>query len=544
MRNGSRESIKAWIIPGLTELRHLRGNTAYLVKVDDSAPTFTWNLKGRPVAPRYTWTTTGLNFLGFPTPSVDPPSFATFLSRAPHLRQNAQIFEYTGGVLGPANPAQVFGLRTTEVTRGEAYWIRSGDVFNHYFGPFDVVMRESDGVDFGETGGQVQFRLRNQTADEIVVNLALVASEAAPDGQDAVAGEVPVLVRGALDTTNLTHAFDVLATVPQSWTLAPKGQLGSEAEVVIGVNRSEMGGDPGDPFAGILRFTDSAGLSQVDIPVTAEAASTAGLWMGGATVTSVAHYLKTFAKADTEAEFEALLARLGLENGVDGFTYEWVEETGRVLVYGGPEGLGGSYLLDGPIKTNPGTVAAPFPLRLIVHHDGTTARLMQRAYVGLGLASDVVVATQQDFLSPDALQAARRVSAVHLPATAGNVPWNFSGDLARGETLTVNVDLSYDDPASNPFLHGYHPDHDNLQADFTSAEDRGRESYTVRRTLRLTVKTPADDFESLTSGGRVLHGDYAETVAFLGEGDDSLTFDALGSFTLRRILEVSHLTTE
>lgn len=61
-------------------LQRLTANAAYLVRVDSTVPMFTWNLKGKPVPPKYRWTTTGLNFLGFPTPSASPPSFETFLS--------------------------------------------------------------------------------------------------------------------------------------------------------------------------------------------------------------------------------------------------------------------------------------------------------------------------------------------------------------------------------------------------------------------------------------------------------------------------------
>ena len=57
-------------------------------------------LKGKPVPPKYQWTTTGLNFLGFPTVPVNPPFFESFLSRAPALLQNAEIYQYVGGELG------------------------------------------------------------------------------------------------------------------------------------------------------------------------------------------------------------------------------------------------------------------------------------------------------------------------------------------------------------------------------------------------------------------------------------------------------------
>src|SRR5690606_17954391 len=134
----------------------------------------------------------------------------------------------------------------------------------------------------------------------------------------------------------------------------------------------------------------------------------------------------------------------------------------------GPDNNTGSYLLDGPPKVDPGTVARPFPLRLIVHHDGSTARLLQRAYYGIGLATNPVVAIRENLLLPSQLASARRISAVHLPVSAGNQPWAFTGAMEVGGTLSTVVQVAYDDHASNPFLHTYHPDHDNLNASFNA----------------------------------------------------------------------------
>lgn len=113
-------------------LQSLPGNCAYLVKVGGNA-NYTWNLLGKVVAPDYLWTSTGLNFIGFPTRPVSPPTFEQFLSPSPSFFEAAQVFSYDGGDLGPSNPAQVFAFRTKSVTRGQAYWIRAGETFNRYF---------------------------------------------------------------------------------------------------------------------------------------------------------------------------------------------------------------------------------------------------------------------------------------------------------------------------------------------------------------------------------------------------------------------------
>ena len=130
-------------------LARLVGNTAYLVRVSSSAANSTWNIKGKPVAPAYEWTTTGLNFIGFPTPQNASPSWEALLEFAPELRANAQVFFYPGGDLGPGNPLQIYDRRPV-VPRGRAYWIRSGSRYNRFFAPYELVMSGSSGVSFGD----------------------------------------------------------------------------------------------------------------------------------------------------------------------------------------------------------------------------------------------------------------------------------------------------------------------------------------------------------------------------------------------------------
>jgi hypothetical protein len=518
-------------------LTRLPGNVACLVR---SSSDYVWNLKGKPVAPIYQWSASGLNFLGFPTPpGASVPSFDNFFDAAPDLKVSAEIFAYRGGPI-ESNPVQVFDLTARNANRGEAFWIRSGTA-NRYFGPFEVVVSSPSGVRFGNSLGVASFRIRNNTAREITVRLAGVASEAPPAGQSAIRGAVPVLVCGDIDTSTLTYTHAALSAGPRQWTLKSKGQLGSEIEVVLGVDRSQMSSTAGDLYASVLRFTDSLNDTQIDVPVSAEVNSKAGLWVGNATVSSVNHYLNTYAKATNETQLTNLLTRLSLTEGVDGH-FEIEPASHRVLVYGGAANKTGSYLLDGPAKVDEGRVARTFPLRLIVHNDGSTARLLQRVYYGVGLASSPVVATRESFLLPAQLANARRISAVHLPTSADNIPWNFTGAMSVGSNLTTTVEVSYDDQASNPFLHTYHPDHDNLDPSFKTVRGPGEESYGVRRVMTLTFTLPAGDFESLTRGSATLAGTYAETVTFLGRPGAQRSYTARGTFTLNQITDIPTLT--
>lgn len=487
----------------------LQPNAAYLIH-SLAATNYTWRLQGRPVAPNYSWSSSGLNLLGFPTPSANPPAFDAFLSLAPAFASAAEIYQYLGGNLGPANPSLLFAYHTTHVTRGQAFWMRAGTLFNNYFGPFQVAISGSAGVNFSNTVSQYSFHLVNVTANNVTVNLQLLPSETPPAGQNPIAGTPPLLIRGALSMTNLTYSSTTLNVGgSQSWTLAPQGQSGSDVVVVLGLNRYAMtNNNPGDLLAGILQFTDSFGFSQVDVPVAAQAASLAGLWVGNASISQVANYLKIY---QTDANNNPVISG------------------------------NGNYIVTG-INTNLGAVAQPYPLRLIVHNDGANVVLLQRVYVGLNANSNIVLATTETALNPAQLGTARRISSTTLPGSAANAPWPFTGQLLEGGVLTTTATVAYDDQSTNPFLHTYHPDHDNLDATFANELPQGTESYQITRVITLNVMPPGNDFTSLTSANQTLSGVYSENVTLGGLGGATRNFNIAGAFALNRLSTIPVLT--
>lgn len=519
-------------------LQRLAGDTAYLVRVGTNVTTYTWTVKGRPVPPRHEWTVTGLNFVGFPTVATNPPRFDAFLAQSPELQgASPEIYSYVGGELSTANPLKLtsFLFRGTSVKRGQAYWVRAGGVFNRYFGPFEVVA-DSDGLKYGDQTSALSLRLRNLTSSPLTINAVLAASEAPPVGQTSFVGLPPLLIRGSLSPTNLTYGYTNLppGTV-RSWTLAPKDTPGGEIEVILGLNRSAMTAAPGALLAGILQFKDALGFSQVDVPVSAIAASTAGLWIGGASANQVRHYLVSYQRGtvtNTVATTNAATTNIDYT----------ITTTPDALL----TGSNGNYVVNS-VDTSLGSVPRAFPLRLIVHNPAVgNAVLLQRVFYGLDANTNLIVSRGESALAPAFLKDARRVSAVHLPWTSTNTAWAFNGRLQNQTTLTTTVSVGYNDRAANPFLHAYHPDHDNLDVTFKNVLPQGAESYSVQRDITLRITPPADNFASLVSAGLTLGGDYTEVITIRGLARaggtfDTRQFEVRGVFSLNRVSDISTL---
>ena len=514
-----------WLVWDRTAAAHtlaqLSGNAAYLVRMSATTP-YVWQITGRPLAPRYQWSTDGLNFIGFPTPAAIAPNFSNFLKPVGTFLTTAQVYYYPGGDLNPdTNPVRVYPplFSTTAVTRGAAYWIRSTleGYYNRYYGPVDVVVPSDAGIDFSNSRSTASIRLQNTTDQNQIINLSLLASAPIPSGQTAIAGTPPLLVRGPRSSVDLsfTHTLLTLGQNPtnHAFSLTPKGTPGSDVEVVLGLNRTAMAGSPGQTFAGILRFADSGGLSQIEFGVVAQVADTTGLWVGNATISQVGQYLVTYPK--------------------DG--------NGKPIL--GTNTLGGTPYVASATNTSMTDVARSVPLRLIVHNDGSQkARLIQRVYYGLDVAKTPILGTQESLLDSANLNSARRISAVHLPFSHANAPWLGTGTLGIGNNVSFIVQLGANEHASNPFLHTFHPDHDNLDPTFKQQNLRGVESYDVTRQINLQPTAPGTNFAGLTASSSTLTGTYSETMTFLGLGSNRRDLSLQGTFSLTRIATIPTLS--
>jgi hypothetical protein len=146
------------------------------------------------------------------------------------------------------------------------------------------------------------------------------------------------------------------------------------------------------------------------------------------------------------------------------------------------------------------------------------------------------------------LNTARRITATSLPWTAANVPWAFNAPLTAGSVLTTTVTDAYDDQAANPFLHTYHPDHNNLTPITNPTVPphelpQGSQSYGISRQITLNIQPNTANFISLTTANSSLSGTYSEVITLTGVGGFPRTFTIAGTFSLLSISAISILTT-
>ena len=464
--------------PTQSTLFSLLGGSAYLVRCTGSSTVnYALALPQKILPPSSTWVRNGANFLGFPSRlSGDYPSFAAYFATFPAaVAANTRVYKYVGGELGAGNPMQVFTPATERVDRNQAYWFEAAVVANFY-APIEIAPSQLDGLHFGRTGGLLKVLLRNRTAAAVTMTIAPTPTSAPPAGQTAIFGACPLKLR-TLDAATATYAETAILG-PFTQVIGPQ----SSVELNFTVNRAAMTGASGALYASFLRFTDDGNLIDCSLPASAVVASLAGLWVGDVAVS-------------------------GVQSKVAG-------STGTAT-----------------LRT--------FPLRVLLHvTDDGTARLLSQVYLGrLAAAPNAFgLCTRESALKQDAMATATRLAAAHLPSDT--VISTGTGSVGLGSTLTRTVLLPFD-AASNPFVHAYHPDHDNKNARFEPLA-AGIESFNVSRVLAFAfATTPPSTSSSVGWGSSVIGGAYTETVT--GIHKDPLT--VTGTFELRRISEIGTITT-
>jgi len=488
--------------PAESTITRLRANYAYLVKVASAADPFSLSIKGKAAIPRVSWRNDGLNLVGFPTSKTAPlPTIGSYLAPASLLGANTEIFRYLGGPISPDNPARLLNPVQQAIPRGEAFWVNTGS-FSDYYGPIKVqVSLSSSGLSFGDTGSIHQVVLTNRTDYEVTVTLTPTLSENDRGGSQP--SPVPLLERVFdEDSQDFTYpAFDG----PRALTL----QAGQTVSKLVALDRAGLVGDPGAENASLLVLTDSEGMSRIDLPVSATVGGTGGLWVGEALINRVQNQLQQFQRDDD----------------------------GQYLY----DGEGDRIPLAGSGDNSLNKTAQTFPVRLIVHTDATgTARLLSNVYAGTiataveGAVPQFGIATAESLLAAGDLANSVRLTAVHFPLDL-NLP--LSGSFGAGGSLSGTVTLAHNDK-ENPFIHAFHPDHDNLDPRFENALPAGAESHRVTRLLSLAFDVANPDGNP-DWGSQLLTGVFTEEITGLHKSSLSVE----GKFFLRRLSKEETLHT-
>lgn len=481
------------LLNGSTTVATLTGVTA--------SEAYQLTIPQRILPPRSAWMRGNANFLGFPAlAGIDAPTVSSYFTTFPAaIASNARVYKYVGGDIGPGNPLPIYAPSAEKLDRNQAYWFEAA-VTGDFAGPLEVIPSDPDGLVFGSTSSFVNFRLRNRTSTAMSVTLTPEDSAPVPaaytspqtsitsGGGTAVAlARVPLLrrtysqqnspVSGQLETV----AIDTSVTGAFTETIPPL----SEIRITLGPERSKMTAAAGTLYASFLRVRDSGKLVDVPLPISARASSLQGLWVGDVQVSRVDPILR---------------------------------------------GSSGS------------STSRSFPLRLIIHVDAKgVVRLLSQICIGKlsGSAQEVGLSARESALQADRKSSAIRLSAGHLPLDL--VLPASGGSFALGNFVDFGpIGLAHNDP-TNPFVHTYHPDHDNRDARFQPLQ-AGVESYTVSRSVRLSFSSSdgltAPDPDSASWGASRMVGTYVETVTGLRK--DPIV--AAGSFELRRVSEIADLS--
>jgi hypothetical protein len=193
------------------------------------------------------------------------------------------------------------------------------------------------------------------------------------------------------------------------------------------------------------------------------------------------------------------------------------------------------------VSGSPGTTTAKsFPLRILLHVDDSgTARLLSHVFMGkLAVApNNLGLCTLESHLKADEKAAARRFTAAHLPPDT--VVATGTGTVALGQTLVRTIPLPHN-AATNPYVHTYHPDHDNRNARFDAPVAQGVESPLISRECSFAfTAAPPPGSSAQGWGSSVIGGTYSETVTGLHKNAITVT----GTFELRRVSEIGAITT-
>ncbi|MES2923509.1 MAG: hypothetical protein V4819_18280 [Verrucomicrobiota bacterium] len=489
----TKEGWQRWFPPSreesvLNNLFTVQANRAYLIKLSGSVPVI-WNLNGRPSLRRPEWVPDSFTLRGAP---VDPAVPVTFLN---FFRASKAHYKATGNTLQPIyrlNNAQGawVPVNGSEVMKsGEAYWIFSEGA-SDYLAPLDAKVESGDGLDFG--------------SELTALNLSLENHKTAPVNAMVESGTGGQALSYAAFDPQLGKQWPELPT-----SLAVPLESGAKIQVRLAPRRKDQAEATKQS---VIKIRDGAGVRLL-IPTSVErtmlsssgGSLMAGLWVGNATIKAVSEAHSTndsVTPTPTKSEFSL-----------------------RVIIH--VDAAGEPRLLKEVIQMwKDGTYT--------IDGNGDTVVATPGEYVLL--TDDALIPQFKGAAVRDGQSVGRRVSTIGYDFTTANEDksLDLSGSFGIGQPLTATLGVPGNHP-TNPYLHKYHPDHDNLNAQFNGP---AAESFQTTRQISFSfAATPPDGPAVPDFGYDEMGGNYQEVISGLHKNAIHLG----GTFRLSRVSPIAEI---
>lgn len=471
----------------LSNLFTIDGGTSYLVRVD-GASNHQITLTGKPKFRSPRWEPNAFTLTGLPVVASNGPSFAEFFaSSAAHSGQPVYRLSANGQWQLVTSPA------STVVEPGRAYWIYTKGN-SSFQGPLQLILDQGESLEFSAALDEIRLVLRNRSGVAGSFQIERISTGAMPlrfRNEDPETGEVgwPDLQDTlVLDAPADEDIFVTLAVVRRAFAaermeevLAISDENGQRVLLAVGGNTKQQ--------TLATRAADGRMLTTN---------AYAGLWVGEVAIDAVSQAqlggtLPTPTNRPFMQRFLVHVSSAGEARLLKDVIQMWQEGT----------------MMPSSIDPNLNEVDQP----------GRYVLITDKNLIGLYSGATNVGGTSVGI----------RYSTVAYDFAGEAVA--FVGNFGPGNEMTANVVVASDLP-TNPFLHRYHPDHDNLDNNFLNASV---EAYQVVRNMRLTFTLEDPDGGSLPGwGDSVVGGVFAESITGLHKN----AIFTSGQFRLRRVSAV------
>lgn len=460
----------------LSNLYTISPNQAYLIKLEGNSSK-TINITGKPVYVKKKWRTNGFTLTGFPLVAGQEPSFGDFFANSA-AHQGQPVYKLNPqGVWEAVQEPYLERMKS-----GEAYWFYTHGT-SRYQGMINATIEQGESMEFRQAFTEMDLILSNLSDVTNFVSLNRLGGSTLPMkflNVDLETGEK------AWPDLPVTKVYEL--------------QPGEDLVVTLAVNR--------------LAFSEQR-MEQV-FSITNEQGAKVLIHAGGNTLQPLV--LPTGAD---QRDANKLAAN---QNSYAGL---WIG-TARVRAVSQAQNGG----------VNPLPVGDPFPIRVMMHVDATGRVKLIKNVVQMWqdgtyrvspkdpslfevdepgryvlLTRDELIPNYSGITKRSGQSAGIRYSTVAYDFNGADIEMN--GAFQPGNQVNVSLLIDPNMP-TNPFRHKYHPDHDNLDAQFLNYK---QEAFQVTREMAFlfTVNNPQypDVADPPGWGVSIMGGTFSETLTGL-----------------------------